>query len=517
MIKRIKIFSIDKFKAKQRMLKVAFTGTIAAAILSGCSSKLGSYEAHVDAPVTYETTTDDYTDVNTYEEIDFGEYNNMMDTKVYLDSEDVAGELNYIDNYQVTYEGSETFGIEKALASYEKVDRSDNSSAYSMTLDELVKIVKANNEKYLASTNSNYYEKMSDKDLERICEGVLKSVEYETSHKTISTSNLQDKLNNLKILSYSSFGYAFNEPSNDIIAFNLKSINRIEKDNAFERLVSHESKHFLQADQISDSYECGYGTGYRFSDDNTGIQNEFLYEASAESMAMQELNDDEIFMYENALRGLNAIKSSYILSGNALDLESLTFQNDINKLYEYFDCETEEDKMEILNMLNAYNLTKDFPSAKDYYNKHNMNTSAQDEYIKSLSNSIAATLSKQFYKDLAEKLENNDTYLLKDVFSVVRMQEMCMVYDMPKSSSAFYECYGELQNELFNDIAENMGVDYQDIKDAYMEYVNNLTSYQPSGLLTEEENIFFQKQFNSIGRYVGTNTMNVNDTYVHGM
>ena len=65
----------------------------------------------------------------------------------------------------------------------------------------------------------------------------------------------------------------------------------------------------------------------------------------------------------------------------------------INKVYDYFNCETEEDKMEILNMLNAYNLTKDFPSAKEYFEAQNMNTSAKEEYKNSLSSSIATTMS----------------------------------------------------------------------------------------------------------------------------
>ena len=519
MIKKIKIFSIDKFKAKQRMFKVAFAGTIAAAVLSGCSSKFGSYETHIDTPVTYETNVDDYTNdiTNTYEEIDLGKYNSLMDTGAYLDSEDVTREIENINNIKVTYAGSETFGIDAALANYNKVDRSDNSSNFSMTTDELVKIVKANNSKYLQDTGTKYYEELKDKDLEQVCTYIMNTVNYQTSNTSISTGNLQDKLNNLKVLSYSSFGYAFNNPAEDIIAVNMKGIDSIDKDNALERIISHESNHFLQADQNGDSYEYGYGTGYRFNDGNTGMQNEFLYEVSAESMAMEQLNDDGILLYENALRGLNAIKSSYILSGDALELEHLSFQNDINKVYDYFNCETEEDKMEILNMLNAYNLTKDFPSAKEYFEAQNMNTSAKEEYKNSLSSSIATTLSKNFYKDLAHKLENRNDYLLKDVFSVVRMQEMSVLYDRSGNSEEFVANYNAMQDELFNDIAENMGVDYQDIKSAYMEYVNSMTSYQPSSLLSEEENNYMNKQYNSIARYVNANTFSVQSEYTHKM
>ena len=234
-------------------------------------------------------------------------------------------------------------------------------------------------------------------------------------------------------------------------------------------------------------------------------------------MAMEQLNDDSTLLYENGIRGLNAIKSSYILSGNALELEHLSFQNDINKVYDYFNCETEEDKMEILNMLNAYNLTKDFPSAKEYFEEQNMNISAREEYKNSLSSSIATTLSKNFYKDLAHKLENRNDYLLKDVFSVVRMQEMSVIYDRSGNSEEFLANYNAMQDELFNDIAENIGVDYQDIKSAYMEYVNSMTSYQPSSLLSEEENNYMNKLYNSIGGYVNANTFSVQSEYTHKM
>ena len=55
--------------------------------------------------------------------------------------------------------------------------------------------------------------------------------------------------------------------------------------------------------------------------------------------------------------------------------------------------------------------------------EQNMNISAREEYKNSLSSSIATTLSKNFYKDLAHKLENRNDYLrilsyLKNLFEI---------------------------------------------------------------------------------------------------
>ena len=72
------------------------------------------------------------------------------------------------------------------------------------------------------------------------------------------------------------------------------------------------------------------------------------------------LTIDQAYTYQSFVRALDALIASYALNhDNVYELNHITAQNDLEKFFAIFDCTTEAEKQEIVEMMVAYALYLD--------------------------------------------------------------------------------------------------------------------------------------------------------------
>ncbi len=97
----------------------------------------------------------------------------------------------------------------------------------------------------------------------------------------------------------------------------------------------------------------------------------------------------------------------------------LTYTNDLNELYRVFNCETEEEKREILNMMYSITIQQDGP--EDFYDVYPGEEEQDGVAIlqRNLRGSIFTTLAQKFYSNLANEIQKEDAVTLQDAFFLI--------------------------------------------------------------------------------------------------
>lgn len=494
---------------KYKLLPVFMAGTIGIS-MSACGNKMvsknhssnynsSSSSMVVDSTVdaTMDTTSDISATMPSTNEIDLKDLDeyNLDGIEIQFDSYTNDDFQDYISNVEVVYKDSDLFNIEEALKLYNNMDIeniSSNSVINNNKVDEnkLYQLVLENNKKFLASDKTNKYKDINQSQLKSIVSIVVTQLnEQLQSNPEIDTNILDNTLKNLKIFECEIFGNASVELEDEKLCLNFKAINSLQQQNPdvdmLERTVKHESDHLIQVSYPKND-EFKYNMGMSYSYNNLSVNPlywQWYVEGSAEKLTLKEI-DDAPFSYRDQVKGLESLTLATITDkdNEVTDIEDLSLQKDLNKLFEYFNATTENQKEEVIKMMFSYDIifsdNKEFmESAKE--KKGSFDLIQLYDYQDELKGSICQTLTKIFYSNLANSLVEQEMSL-NDVYSLIRVfeTEMCRISDYDNTTktdvnSTFVNSYNNIQNEFFTNLSTVTNMSNDEIKASYYAFSDN--------------------------------------------
>lgn len=499
----VKNLKIGKIKNAAYKVASLCTAVLIAATMSSCrEADVKKSERHVKkdtySTVTETSTKDTYNYSTTIEEssdnsfISFDEHElEVIEAKINANINDDF--QSYLDGLHTKYKYSEYFKTTDALQEYKKMPQKDVKSTGVVTSkkvdkNSLLRMVLNNNEKFLSTYKGSNYFKISDDKLKEIVD--IMALQLETVLKesdNIDVNILNSTLNSLEILEYKSFGNAYVSVEESKFCLNFTAIDALQKINSdvnmLERVVKHETNHLVQVGYSSDnSFKYNMGVSYAYSNLKVNtLYWDWFIEGSAEKMTLNR-NNPNPFNYKNQVEAINTLAIANIVNVNGVnDIEEMTLQRDLNEFFHLFNAETDEEKEEIINMMFAYDII--FSENKDFINNYQekngyFDLSSLYAYQKELKPAIGQTLTKLFYSNLSDSLTKKELNL-KQVFGLIRVfeTEMCYLtdYDLDEKremNREFISVYSDIQNEFFNNLAEESNLNGNELKNLYCKYSN---------------------------------------------
>lgn len=518
MVNKLKIYNGSKLLGKSKLIKrkvALFILTIScAAVLCSCSGNHNQYsdiKTDFGTSYTYEANTSTNSsagsiiadeDVSDANEVFYGKVENDYVT---INKSGLAGFENYLDSIDTKYDYSELFNTKAALQRYEankynsnithSYDFFDGSS--SVDSDKLYSTVKENNKIYLKEHSSSMYKELSKKEVQNICEIIAETINsYIKSNPEIDINELSCNLGNLKIFSKNSGSNAFISVD-DCLVVSPHMLNILEKMNkngdAYKKTIMHESIHLIQRSCDDDekvNVGKNIGISYKWEDfDVNPLDFNWLYEASAEKCQVN-LTNGEPLVYQNMINYLESLNISTILNTNVnvKQTENLNLQKNLDKLFEQFNCETEKQKIELINMMMSINIIQVEPD--DFEAKY------QKVYGENLANDVdlysqlkciikpevMETLTKVFYKNLAIAMANNKVslqdcfYLVKNFENDINGHIKYSDESYSASNQNFIDKYVAIQDEFFYMLSLNKEYSQANIETKFADYHSVVTN-----------------------------------------
>ena len=525
-MQNIKVVNLNKNKKYklQKLMTFALISTLSISTLTGCfgetnkksnTSNPYKYSSSYSVSSDYKTNTKSQTITQYQTQLGDEELKKIISSKINLSSKDISELENYVSTIDVDYLEDNLFSASENLNRYYNLKKY-NSSVNNIFLDNKIsgdiiyKFVIENNEK----ENFSDVAKISNTDLLRICNEIANSLNYIVSmNNNIDLNLLSEKITNLKIKKFSGFSNGSYDPAKGIMGFDVEKIN-MDSD-LFEKVVTHETVHLAQAgsqNEIASSiYDSRFGCAYRFQHSSiNSLDWSWFYEGTAEEIMMKKSNSDEALTYNNLIRIIKTIKSATILNpnNNSYSFEQTSLTNDLNNLFDYFNCKSSNDKEEIIKMMLSYELISGLTgssSAKEFYESYEKINGEMDYYKKkelqtNIKGSIAQTLSKQFYINLGSSMENKNIELI-EVFELISVFESEMNKLTWYATSGYTENLGDfinnyvnIQDKFFEILSSKTSISIEDLKDAYILY-NSKYSYNLNNIsfLTNEKNEYYEK------------------------
>lgn len=512
--------TLNKMKKKNKLQNMKLKRiALALSIVVMTSPMISSCKNNTDLEnYNYENSEDYYYE---YNETDENNYVNVKDEILNLNcsinDSNLTAFQTTISNIQVDYPNVDSYGITESLNAYNSLNSNENIKSREIIKNNkvdyniLYDVIEKNNKEYKENNeNDNYYTKLNSNILSDVVEIIVDTINYNIQHnKTIDLNVLDYKLKNLKVFEFSDFGYAFYSQDDIALALNLGAIpdDSNDKISALEEIVIHETNHIMQDATFSKdpSVEQNLGVCYRFKNvDLNALYWVWYVEAAAQNNVLIQKNIDvsDSIIYDTNVSSLNTLNSTSVLIKNSTkELSYITAQSDINEFFKYFNCKTNEEKEEIINMMVAYNLVLDeydnIYSAK-FFDSNNIS----DEYNfkKELKASIGQTMTKIFYKNLAEKIKGI-SFRLEDVFSLISVFETELSKEIWYNSvenipymDDFYKNYQLIQTEFFELISRSLDINISDIEEYYVNYHNTVDqSNFNNSLFNSEQNNFYKE------------------------
>lgn len=272
-----------------------------------------------------------------------------------------------------------------------------------------------------------------------------------------------------------------------VVMLDTEMIGQLKGNQTIERTIAHEVAHLFQRmcpdHKISGLTQIG-GSQYVENFDNTGEANslhfQWLYEAAAEQMSMNEYDAKTPLVYKNMVGYLHTLDLITLIRPNYDETSIAVSQMSTNpdKIYEVFGAKTEEEKREITHML--YSICYIQTERDDFvtvYEKSYGSIQGKETTVKKImKESVAQTMTKYFYKNLAERVHNGSVSL-QDAFYLINTFEAALnlhiVYDDAERveyNDESIKFYIETQNKFFQMIAQDSGMTYDEIVEKFGNY-----------------------------------------------
>lgn len=518
-MKNFKIFErlkreLKKPKYKRRNFKMKLLALISIpAIMVGCSTKVNNGSSRNNNSSNYVqeySSYDNNINYTTKTELDaFTQQIIKQDIK-FNDSNSLEIH-NFIDSVDAEYNYSDLYGLDKAYEKYTNtqsylgINNTDIISDNQVDVDYLYNIVLKNNDKYISDKENVLYSKLSDSEVKKICEILVDTINKELACPDFNgnIADISANLLNLKILNGAAISNAF-VTDDDALVVSLTSMENMklfaDNEDAYEITVAHEVEHILQKRSLkaleNEQIERGHGYCKKFNDLTVNsLYHVWLIEGSAESLAVR-LYNCEPLTYKNKVSYINSLKFTQLLKDdfNLYDIERLTQQNSLDQVFETFNCKSDTEKVELLNMLYSLEVIQESPDdfielyEKEVLNGQKVTDKDIDNLYYNLKASVCVTLTKYFYKNLTYKI-TRDGLNINEIYDLISLFEEDLANHTLYSEESqlqynkiFINKYTEIQNLFFENISKNLNLNVDDIISTYRDYNSTITYHLDSAL-----------------------------------
>lgn len=457
-----------------------------------------------------------------------------------LSQEGYSEFAKWVDNQDVVYVYADLYDINKVLEELEQYDSAISSQNNAHTdlitsidkkpsKDLLISVINRNTKEFLR--NNNGYSELSSKYITMVA-SIFSNIleEYYDILSKEDIARIYCMLNDLVVVNIDSLDFTVNDlksvynarvTEDGVIMLDVNQIENLKGTNTVERTIAHEIIHIFQrmcADhQIEGLTQIG-NSQYIEKFDETGYANslhfQWLYEAAAEKMSMDLYDANSPLVYRNMVGYLNTLDLITLIrpeySSDAIEVSQLA--TNPNAIYEVFGATTEEEKKEIAYMLYSICfLQTDREDFVTIYERKNGEINGQEVTIKRImKESIVKTMTKYFYKNLAERVANSDV-TMEDVFYLINVFESALNVHLTYDDADRYELnehaikfYLEVQNSFFAKIVEGSNMTFDELIDDFNNYAliiktsEGYTRNNSFNWLTEKEKDF-------IGQVLTTN------------
>ena len=214
------------------------------------------------------------------------------------------------------------------------------------------------------------------------------------------------------------------------------------------------------------------------------LYNTWFVEASAERLAAAFYGTDPT-TYKTMIGYLDSLTMPTLLRGKRpLEVPRLSQQPYLETVFSFFDCQSEDEQWELLNLLYAVELIQVSPDDfwEDYAAAYGLDIAAKSEddlavLRKSLKPPVCLTLSRYFYRDLSRLLAE-ESITLRELFYLMSMWEFDLsghiLYDDEgrlADTAQFLCTYTDLQNVFFEALAASSGLTAQVLRETFTAYM----------------------------------------------
>lgn len=432
-------------------------------------------------------------------DITIPEDTNFVDASISFKDLDVSQDLNSIREFKVDYEESEHFYTDEALAKYYNIQEYDTVTHNNYIVNGKVDSAKlrdkviANNKAYLADTLK--YTEYNSSTFDTIFNAIAETLNREINENT-DIEQLNDNLDNLKILNgrIQANGYLTEDK---ILVVNSEHVLKAGGTDFLAAVAGHETIHLIQAASELETQKEGYqkntGLYFEWSDLKVNpLANQWFVEGAAERI-MNEYNEvsDDLVAYPNNVKSMDSITLSALIRPDvdSLTIPRLTMQQDFDKLFDLFNCQTDEEKQEVVNMLFSFEII--YNGNQDFYNESGRAYDNKLNY--SLSSSICQTLTKNFYTNLYNSVSTGEENL-STIFSLIStfeadMNRITKFYDTSKYeyNQDFIDMYVRIQDQFFQRISETTNMSKEEVYGMYSDYYKSVPSLSSTKNLDSDE------------------------------
>ncbi len=402
-----------------------------------------------------------------------------------------------------------------------------------LTGSHLADIAKKNNDEYLA-TKPFGFEAVEDDYITEICDFiVLVTEQMLNKYPDIERDRVYCNLGALKIL-YDTGMLSYAEVSQDMILSisknNTEILLNMKGEDGFTRVMVHEIMHIIQLGCACENIEnCGRRAGISVYWDDFTLNTAdwtWMVEGSAERN-MCSLTGGDAVTYQYKMDYLCSMTMSVLLrdSVKADTMETLCFYSDPEKLFETFDCKTQEQRDELLNYMITLQVLQMQPKSFHiaYKEKTGIDLLADEEAMNRFSYSLkpaaCLTLTKEFYENLARFIRDhqptcNDVFFLINLFEGQLDQHLNYTVDSKKEvNEPFIEGYTAIREKVFASLeAENPTLDLNSLYEQYDITAAGTDLYNAELSMLSKEKLSFLaeralwlKEFSTLGRKVPLN------------
>lgn len=312
--------------------------------------------------------SDKDSEINEFEKynLDYDKINNIF---VSFNNIDTKKSLEKIKDKKITFYFRDLIEPDKAINKYNLMKEYDSSHDLEFISDKKInksllknKVIK-NTEEYFNSNPKAYHSKLSDSDFNKIFDYLVESLNNSINDE-IDIYELDDNLKDLKIVNLTSNSNGVFETYNNVLGINVELINYLNKNNILEMICSHEAKHIIQSGSIlekdNELYNKNIGILYEWDDlEYNSLNYQWFVEGSAEKLMlldMDGINDSDVYKYMVSTIDSIYFSSIYNEEVNEYTLPNISLQSNLNKLFDYFNCEDDKDKEEIIMFMNMYEI-----------------------------------------------------------------------------------------------------------------------------------------------------------------
>jgi hypothetical protein len=492
---KIKVLNKELIKKKKNLRRIMITGTLVVSIslasflgLVGCTKK----DSTTIKGSTYTTTQSPNVSVSStdptllMEEDDYKEVT-RSNTEVTLDDDKLSQFQEYLNTIEPDYPCSDLFQIEEAL--YSKSTYTETTSHYkdirnsdgSISVDRLVSTIKENNVSYYDELGAMkaFYKEMDDSEIRSVCEVIVDVINSMKTDESIDMDRVSCYLADLKM--YYKSGSAMAAVSREgVMSINpnmIKVGSVIGGKDETSDVLTHEIMHIIQSDCLEHDTKFEVGVGYKDMDLSINpLYYSWLIEASAEK-EMAKLTGNETLTYEYQIGYMESLALALTLDTDyeVGEIEDINLYKDQDKLFEMFKLPQDE----VMKMLYSLEIIEAEPQEfKDAYKNAYGEELSSDRLVeikRDMKSSICTTLSKVFYRDLANRV-NDGNVTLEDAFYLIKVFQSDLFTHLRYDNEAklehsmyYLETYTEIQKNFFSSLSVS-GMTYEDIAAYFDEY-----------------------------------------------